>query len=98
MFVFASAGRETQARTALRRTPTTVPIATGVWTSGTSPAEALWFPLNARPPRVRLAQLAAVASATAALAPIETGTTRTPGRTGFAAPPAADAWFEDDDV
>ncbi|MFI6587434.1 replication-relaxation family protein [Embleya sp. NPDC050493] len=98
LFVFASAGRETQARTALRRTPTAVPIATGVWTSGTSPAEALWLPLNARPPRVRLAQLVAVASAPAALAPIETGTTRTPGRTGSAAPSAADAWFEDDDV
>ncbi|GCD99637.1 replication-relaxation family protein [Embleya hyalina] len=97
LFVFASTRRETEARAALRRSPTTVPIATGVWTPGTSPAEPLWIPLNARPPRVRLAHLDAVVPTSAAPRPIETGTTHTSGRTRSAAPPAVDNWFEDDD-
>ncbi|MFJ8746698.1 replication-relaxation family protein [Embleya sp. NPDC127516] len=87
LFVFTTTRRATEARTALRRTPTTAPTATGVWTPGTSPAEALWLPLNAQPPRMRLAQLVAAASTSAA-----------PGRMQSAAPPAADVRSRDDEV
>ncbi|MFI6984269.1 replication-relaxation family protein [Embleya sp. NPDC050154] len=92
LFVFTTTRRATEARAALERTSTAVPIATGVWTPGTSPAETLWLPLNARPPRLRLAQLTPGTPS-----PFETGTTRAPGRARSDAPSAADAWFDADE-
>lgn len=96
LFVFTTTRRATEARTELRRTPTTAPTATGVWTPGTSPAEALWLPLNAQPPRLRLAHLGTGApGAPGAPSPFETGA---PGRPRSDGPSAADAWFEDDEA
>ncbi|MYS87988.1 replication-relaxation family protein [Embleya scabrispora] len=95
LFAFTTPGRETTARTALTRAHPDISVATGVWKQGISPAGPLWLPLNARPPRVRLAQLgAAVPSAPS---PIETGATRLPGRARPDAPSVADAWFDDDE-
>ncbi|MET7304583.1 replication-relaxation family protein [Embleya sp. NPDC005575] len=94
LFVFTSPRREIEARAALNRTHTTVPIATGVRPPDTSPTEPLWLPLGARPPRLRPARLGA--GVPGAPSPIETGTTRGPGRARPTAL-AADAGFEDDE-
>ncbi|WP_331769250.1 replication-relaxation family protein (plasmid) [Embleya sp. NBC_00888] len=54
---FASALRESNARAALTGSFGEVRIATGVWRAGTSPAGALWLPLDHRGPRTALAGL-----------------------------------------
>ncbi|MET7305279.1 replication-relaxation family protein [Embleya sp. NPDC005575] len=48
LFVFGSELRESNARAALTYFADEVPIATGVWRAGTSPAGALWLPWGRR--------------------------------------------------
>lgn len=91
LFVFTSPRREIEARAALNRTHTTVPIATGVRPPHTSPAEALWLPRGARPPRLRPAQLHAAATTPPTPAP-----DAAPGRPRPATTSTTDAWLEDD--
>ncbi|GCE02194.1 replication-relaxation family protein [Embleya hyalina] len=98
VFVFTTTHRATQARAALERTSTTAPIATGVWTPGTSPAEALWLPLHTRPPRLRLARLDTTALPSGAPARPESGSAPARGRAGSSAPSTVDTWFEDDEI